>query len=71
MRTVNSSAIQGTRAGAGPAGEPDSCEYTVAKIVVLYHCANKHQTLVPFISTTEAPGQRVCVPAAARPTATA
>jgi len=55
MRTVNNGAIQGTRVGAGPAGEPYGRGFSVAKIVVLYHCANKHQTLVPFISTVTPP----------------
>jgi hypothetical protein len=60
MRTVNSSAIQGTRVGAGPAGEPYGRGFAVAKIVVVYHCANKHQTSVPFIWTVTPPRQWEC-----------
>jgi hypothetical protein len=60
MRTAKSGTMQGTRAGAGPAGEPDSCEFTVAKVVVLYQCANKHQTRVPFIWTATPPSQWEC-----------
>jgi hypothetical protein len=60
MRTVNSSAIQGTRPGAGPAGEPYDRGFAVAKIVVVYHCANKHQTSVPFIWTVTPPRQWEC-----------
>ena len=70
MRTTNNGTMRGTRAGAGPAGEPHGRGLAVAKVVVLYHCANHHQTVVPFISTAEVPGSG-CVPAAARPTATA
>ena len=50
MRTANNGTMRGTRAGAGPAGELYSRGFAVAKVVVLYHCANKHQTLVPFLS---------------------
>jgi len=52
--------MQGTRVGAGPAGEPYGRGTTVAKVVVLYHCANKHQTLVPFIWTVTPPPQWEC-----------
>ncbi len=60
MRTVNNGTMQGTRVGAGPAGEPYGRGFTVAKVVVLYHCANKHQTLVPFIWTVTPPPQWEC-----------
>jgi hypothetical protein len=47
-------------AGEGnPPGEP-LLAVTVDRDVALYRCANHHQTVVPFISTTEVPGQRVC-----------
>jgi RNA polymerase-binding protein len=60
MRTVKNGAMRGTRVGAGPAGEPYDRGFTVAKVVVLYHCANKHQTLVPFIWTATPPPQWEC-----------
>ena len=60
MRTANNSIMQGTRVGAGPAGEPYDRGFTVAKVVVIYHCANKHQTLVPFSSTALPPPQWEC-----------
>jgi RNA polymerase binding protein RbpA len=60
MRTAKNGKIQGTRVGAGPAGEPYGRGFTVAKVVVLYHCANKHQTLVPFIWTATPPPQWEC-----------
>jgi hypothetical protein len=60
MRTVSNGAIQGTRVGAGPAGEPYGRGFAVAKIVVHYHCASKHQTLVPFIGTVMPPRQWEC-----------
>jgi hypothetical protein len=60
MRTVNSGALKGTRVGAGPAGEPYDGGFTVAKVVVIYHCANKHQTLVPFSWTASPPPQWEC-----------
>jgi hypothetical protein len=60
MRTVHTGNIQGTRVGGGPAGEPVVRGYTVAKIVVLYHCANGHETTVPFIWTAARPPQWEC-----------
>jgi hypothetical protein len=63
MRTMKAGAMRATRVGAGPAGEPYSGGFTVAKIVVPYHCANGHRTTVPFISTVIVPPQwdcRVC-----------
>jgi hypothetical protein len=60
MRTANNGTMQGTRVGAGPPGEPYGRGSTVAKVVVLYHCANKHQTLVPFIWTATPPPQWEC-----------
>ena len=60
MRTVNSGAVQAMRVGAGPAGEPYDRGFAVAKIVVLYRCANKHQTRVPFIWTATPPPQWEC-----------
>ena len=60
MRTVNSGPLQATRVGAGPAGEPYDRGLAVAKIVVHYHCANKHQTVVPFIGTVTPPPQWEC-----------
>jgi hypothetical protein len=60
MRTVHNGALRAKRVGAGPAGEPPGRELTVAKIGVLYHCANKHQTLVPFIGTVTPPPQWEC-----------
>jgi hypothetical protein len=41
MPTANDSIMQGTRVGARPAGEPYGRGNTVAKVVVIYHCANK------------------------------
>ena len=60
MRTANSGAMRGTRVGAGPAGEPDGRVAMVAKVAVLYHCANGHQTTVPFIWTATLPPQWEC-----------
>ena len=60
MRTVNNGTMKGTRVGAGPAGEPYDGGFTVAKVVVIYHCANQHQTLVPFSWTALAPPQWEC-----------
>jgi hypothetical protein len=60
MRTINGGALRATRVGAGPAGEPYGRGFTVAKIVVLYHCANGHKTSVPFISTVIVPPQWEC-----------
>ncbi len=60
MRTVSNGAMRATRVGAGPAGEPYGRGFAVAKVVVLYHCANKHQTLVPFIWTVTPPPQWEC-----------
>src|SRR5271165_4865744 len=60
MRTANNGTMQGTRVGAGPAGEPYGRGFTVAKVVVLYHCANGHRTTVPFISTVTVPPQWEC-----------
>ena len=60
MRISNNGIMQGTRVGAGPAGEPHDRGSTVAKVVVIYHCANKHQTLVPFIWTASPPPQWEC-----------
>src|SRR3954452_1231325 len=60
MRTANNAIMQGTRVGAGPAGEPYDRGNIVAKVVVLYHCANKHQTLVPFVWTATPPPQWEC-----------
>jgi len=60
MRISNNGIMQGTRVGAGPAGEPYDRGSTVAKIVVIYHCANKHQTLVPFSWTASPPPQWEC-----------
>jgi len=60
MRAAKNGTMRGTRAGAGPAGEPDGHGFTVAKVVVLYHCANKHQTLVPFVWTATPPRQWEC-----------
>ena len=42
MRTGNHGARRGTRVGAGPVGEPYDRGLAVAKIIVLYHCANRH-----------------------------
>ena len=60
MRTVKSGTIQGTRVGAGPAGEPSSGGYSVAKIVMIYYCANGHRTAVPFIWTATPPPRWEC-----------
>jgi hypothetical protein len=60
MRTANHGAIRGTRVGAGPVGEPYERGLAVAKIIVLYHCANGHRTAVPFIGTATLPPQWEC-----------
>ena len=60
MRISNNGIMQGTRAGAGRVGEPYGRGSTVAKVVMIYHCANKHQTLVPFIWTATPPPQWEC-----------
>jgi len=60
MRTANHGTIRGTRVGAGAAGEPYGRGFTVAKVVVLYHCANGHRTTVPFIWTAAPPQQWEC-----------
>jgi hypothetical protein len=60
MRTVSSGTMKGTRVGAGPAREPYGRGIAVAKVVVLYHCANKHQTRVPFVWTVTPPPQWEC-----------
>jgi hypothetical protein len=60
MRAARNGTIQGTRIGAGPAGEPYDRGLTVAKVVVIYHCANKHQTPVPFIWTATPPPRWEC-----------
>jgi len=60
MRTVNNGIMQGTRVGAGPAGEPYVRGFTVGKVVVPYHCANGHRTTVPFIWTATPPPQWEC-----------
>jgi hypothetical protein len=60
MRTVNNGTMQGTRVGAGPASDPYGRGFTVAKVVVLYHCANGHRTTVPFIWTATPPPQWEC-----------
>ena len=60
MRTANHGAMRGTRVGAGPAGEPYDRGLTVAKVVMLYHCANGHTTTVPFIWTATPPPQWEC-----------
>jgi hypothetical protein len=60
MRNAKNGTMRGTRVGAGPAGEPNSRNFTVARVVVLYHCANKHQTRVPFIWTATPPPQWEC-----------
>jgi hypothetical protein len=60
MRTANHGATRGTRVGAGPAGEPYDRGFAVAKVVVLYHCANGHRTTVPFIWTATPPPQWEC-----------
>jgi hypothetical protein len=60
MRTMNTGAMRAVRVGAGPAGEPYVGGFTVARIVVLYHCANGHSTAVPFISTVTVPPQWEC-----------
>ena len=60
MRTVNNGAVRATRVGAGPPGESYDRGVAVAKITVLYHCANKHQTAVPFIWTVTPPPQWEC-----------
>lgn len=60
MRTANHGAMRGTRVGAGPVGEPDGRGLAVAKVVVLYHCANGHRTTVPFIWNATLPPQWEC-----------
>ena len=60
MRTASNGPIQGKRVGAGPAGEPYGRGFAVAKIVVVYHCANKHQTAVPFIWIVTPPPRWEC-----------
>jgi hypothetical protein len=60
MRTANHGTTRGTRVGAGPAGEPYDRGFTVAKVVVLYHCANGHRTTVPFIWTATPPPRWEC-----------
>jgi hypothetical protein len=60
MRTANHGTTRGTRVGAGPAAEPYGRGITVAKVVVLYHCANGHRTTVPFIWTATPPPQWEC-----------
>jgi len=60
MRTANNGTMQGTRVGAGPAGEPHGRGFPVARVVVIYHCANEHQTVVPFIWTASPPPQWEC-----------
>ncbi len=60
MRTVNNGIMQGTRVGAGPAGEPYGRGNTVAKVIVLYHCADGHRTTVPFIWTATPPQRWEC-----------
>jgi RNA polymerase binding protein RbpA len=60
MRTVNYGAVQGTRVGAGPTSDPQGRGLTVAKVVVIYHCANGHRTTVPLICTATPPPQWKC-----------
>jgi RNA polymerase-binding protein len=60
MRTVNNGTMQGTRVGAGPAGEPYVRGFAVDKVVVPYYCANGHRTAVPFIWTAMPPSQWEC-----------
>ncbi len=60
MRTVNYGAMRGTRAGAGPAGEPYGRGSAVTKVVVNYYCADGHWTAVPFIWTATTPPQWEC-----------
>jgi len=60
MRTVNYGAVQGMRVGAGPSSDPHGRGLTVAKVVVIYHCANGHKTTVPFIWTATPPPQWKC-----------
>jgi hypothetical protein len=60
MRTANHGAMRGTRVGAGPVGEPHGRGLAVAKVVVLYHCANGHRTTVPFIWNATPPPQWEC-----------
>ena len=55
---LGSTVIQGTRAG-GARRESLPLAVTVDRVVALYHCANHHQTAVPFISTAKVPGQWV------------
>lgn len=60
MRTANNGIMQGKRVGAGPSGDPHGRGFIVAKVVVLYHCANGHRTTVPFIWTATPPPQWEC-----------
>ena len=60
MRTANTGTMQGTRVGAGPAGDPDGRGFTVTKVVVHYYCADGHWTAVPFIWTATTPPQWEC-----------
>jgi RNA polymerase binding protein RbpA len=60
MRTANHGTARGTRVGAGPPGEPYDRGFAVAKVVVLYHCADGHRTTVPFIWTATPPPQWEC-----------
>jgi hypothetical protein len=60
MRTANHGAIRGTRVGSGPVGEPNDRGLAVAKIIMIYHCANGHRTTVPFIGTATLPPQWEC-----------
>ena len=60
MRTANHGTTRGTRVGAGPAGEPYDRGFAVAKVVVVYHCANGHRTTVPFIWTAAPPPRWEC-----------
>ena len=60
MRTVNHGTVRGTRVGAGPAREPNGRGSAVAKAVVLYYCASRHRTTVPFLWTATPPLQWEC-----------
>jgi hypothetical protein len=60
MRTVNHGTVRGTRVGAGPAREPNGRGSAVAKAVVLYYCASRHRTTVPFLWTATPPPQWEC-----------
>ena len=63
---LGSTVIQRTRAAGARPGAP-SLAVVVDRVVALYHCANHHQTVVPFISTAKVPGAVGCVPAGASP----